>query len=371
MITGDFNFSAPGAIPHHYNSPVGAAAAEPEDDEGLAPLPNASSIPKSSFCPSKWKKCLDKLTEISQPSPTHYHAPNLSGHVIDRVFSSAPAWIFKQLKIFPNTTHDPFNLHFRNISDHSPVSTTFESQNRLPKGSQPVQKHIFEDPLFTLTVDHILSRAPLPTEPNARHTLHKAILKIASKHVRDTNSTWRATEIHSRTTFLGAVSRAVFDQDLKLARALLTRHPSAADTFGIVNGVITIWDLGAFSAEFDCNQSGILDARLKEVESEFNSMPDTIQNHSKKKGRIAGIRRLIKLFVAIGRSLMLSGVRTPDGQVWRGDSMSDALFDSWAPTFAPKDIDEVKAKRIAERFASKMNWDLASVINLEAFIRFF
>ena len=83
--------------------------------------------------------------------------------------------------------------------------------------------------------------------------LHKDILKIASKHVRDTNSSLKATEIHSRTTFLGAVGRAVFDQEMKLARAPLTRHPNAGDTFGIINGVIVIWDLDAFSSEFDRN----------------------------------------------------------------------------------------------------------------------
>jgi hypothetical protein len=177
-------------------------------------------------------------------------------------------------------------------------------------------------------------------------------------------------DIHSRATFLGAVCRAAYAQDIKLGKSLLLRHPRAEETFGFVEGVITIWDLAAFSKEVDQCQSKLLDLSIGEVEAEFAALPDSIQNTAKKKGRLAGLRRLSKLFIAIGRTLVLAGIRLPDGNISRGQSMGDSLFEGWAPTFMPKDIDEEKAKRIAERFASMMNWNLMSDIDVYTIIEF-
>jgi hypothetical protein len=96
--------------------------------------------------------------------------------------------------------------------------TTFEAKGRLPKGSQPVQKHIFEDPLYSSTLDYILVRAPLPENPNERLLHHRESIKIAAKVVRDTASSLKPFQVHSRATFPGAVSRAAYAQDVKLAK---------------------------------------------------------------------------------------------------------------------------------------------------------
>ena len=288
LFCGDLNFSALGSLPHHYKAPTSVVAPEVEESDGLSLPPNASSVTKSSFCVSRWKRFLDKRTEFSQPCPTHFHAINLSGHVIDRVFSSAPSWAVGQLKISTHTSHDPFSLHFRNISDHAPLVTTFEPKGRIPKASQPLQKHIFEDPLFTSTLDHIVFRAPLPEDPNDRLVQHKESIRVAAKYVRDTNSALKPVDIFPRTTFLGAVSRAVFHQDEKLGRSLLVKHPNASETFGFIDGKVAIWDLLAFAEELDKNHSGILERKIRDVEQEFSSLPDIVQNSSKKKKTSCG-----------------------------------------------------------------------------------
>ena len=200
---------------------------------------------------------------------------------------------------------------------------------------------------------------------------HKESLRVAAKCVRDTNSALKPVDIFSRTTFLGAVSRAVFHQDEKFASSLLAKHPNASETFGFVDGKVTIWDLPAFAEELDKNHSGILERNIRDVEQEFSSLPDTVQNSSKKKGRIEGLRRLINFFISIGRTLALSGVCLPDGVIARGCSMEDALSDGWDPTFMEKDINSEKTTKIVQRFLSKMEWDLASVIDLDAFLSFF
>ena len=107
-----------------------------------------------------------------------------------------------------------------------------------------------------------------------------------------------------------------------------------------------------------------------ETDAEFDALPETPVNASKRKGKIAALNRLSKLCIAIGRTLHLSGVTLNDGTTVRGAGMRKALHTGWAPTFAKSEVDEHLGKLIAERFCSEYDWSLFTDAEISDFLNF-
>jgi hypothetical protein len=191
----------------------------------------------------------------------------------------------------------------------------------------------------------------------------KHIMKVAARLTQDTEAAMRPFGEIAQSALHIAAARAVHFNDRNLANYILKKHTDADKVFFLDQGVVTLRNPTTFSKKMDDIKLARLQKIQAEVEIEFANLPDTLANRKKKHSKIKTLRRLSKLWIPLGRTLKLNGVRLSTGAISRGDSMDDVLFSDWQPTFAHFDIDEGKANSFLELFAEDMAWDAATPIS--------
>ena len=83
------------------------------------------------------------MTEMVQDSPTHFYAPNGTGGIIDRMFTSLPPWFILSSSVSAGTHEDPCHLFKRGLSDHS-------SRAKTPSDMQAIPAYVFKHPQFQI-----------------------------------------------------------------------------------------------------------------------------------------------------------------------------------------------------------------------------
>jgi hypothetical protein len=135
FFTGDFNLQPTGEKRLPYSQPINAGTGNPECMAAdIATAPHLLRF-KRTIMP-----ILETIVEFSQLFPTHYSPYDNSGSKIDRTFSSMPPETYPFSNWTFACTEDARDLHFKGISDHSPIKLSVLQKTRLPNRICPFQR---------------------------------------------------------------------------------------------------------------------------------------------------------------------------------------------------------------------------------------
>ena len=222
VFGGDLNCGAFGALRHFVADPL-----SPRD---CAPPPRAHAEVFSA---------LAQLTEISGDAPTHYYGNDGSMTPIDRVFTSMPPWILRSVFSRYLVLNDPLEVWRNKISDHAPICWRISVRLPLPKDMRSFPLYVYRLPEFKEFHDALVADAQLHTyDPATRRDVHKDLLLEAARLAADFDFKSVSLSAAAIAQTLAAVSRAVWQDDICLARSLVGKSGLAAEHLVICgNGV--------------------------------------------------------------------------------------------------------------------------------------
>jgi len=289
LLTGDFNFLAEGERRFTVGRPIAAA--------------NLSRPMPATAQPTHWKTILDNWTELAQPFPTHLTSNSFAGSRLDRGFTSAPANQILNLDISVSTVGTPEDYEASGLSDHCPTLYCFGIRMRKPSTTIPISRNICKDPSFPIYIASWADSIQLVRQPAQEILrLYNKILLASARQVRDVNLYTNPDGSDNMRLVTDSISRAIWRQDLSLAKYLMTRNVFAASIIGIgPHGSIFNRD----PARFDCiftelraERSAANIAALQKEEAAAAS-PNL---RGKLKGRNQAARRMASMYFPRGKS---------------------------------------------------------------------
>ena len=179
----------------------------------------ASSVSAGASRAAQFGEVLSTWIELHQPYPTHFSSSNNSCARLDRVYVSTGVSAFMNLRISVCPVSPPETMFQQELSDHSPVNADFSTLPITTKASFPIPKWIFRDPDYAPSLRNVCDYASVLELPLVeRLSCYKTCIRIVAKHVRNCNTICGSPI--SDLTVLNSISRAVWRQDVKLAREL-------------------------------------------------------------------------------------------------------------------------------------------------------
>ena len=338
LLVGDFNFLAEGDHRFKIGRPALAANLS-------RPLPSYSHA-------KHWKTILDNWTELAQPFPTHIISNSESASRLDRGFTSAPANQILNIDISVATIGTPEGYEASGQSDHCPVAYTFGIRDLKPGTSRPIARNICKDPSFAIYSASCAEAIKLVRQPpHEILRLYNKVLLTSARRVRDDNLFLLPDGSDNMRLVTDSISRAIWRQDISLAKMLIARSVFAASILGINSGgAIFNRDPERFDFIFTELRQERSAANLAALQKEQATTSSQIVR-SKLKGRIQAARRMSSMYFPRGKRLKLAGIRVinsegADTTFTDPPLVQKSLQDYWGNVYAHKDIDTEAAEKL-------------------------
>jgi len=300
-MLGDFNFMADGERRFHAGRPVAAGA--------------SSAMLSGGALRCLWHKELTLWVEVAQPFPTNYSAVSRSCARLDRAFSTAPTASVLNLNIVSSVIGSPEEYEASGISDHAPLEVAFCQKKGATIQAPSIPKHICKMPQFAEIVAKMVDNVALFGLPDHQQLfIYKKLLREASRHVRDFLLTHFPNGNESERMVIDSVGRAIWRQNLPLARTLVSTSPLAAQHLQIQGSTVALREPEAFEELFNSTRLAAKQSQARALKLELSrttSAPTAKQLRS----RLQANRRLSALHWPTGKKLKLIGIRVNDGTV--------------------------------------------------------
>jgi len=344
ILVGDFNFLAEGEQRFRIGRPAPALSL-------ARPMPVGTQQ-------RRWMQVLSSWTELAQPLPTHYSASSQSASRIDRGWISCPSNQIVNMDISSSTVGAPEDYEAAGLSDHAPVVFIVTSRCFSPPRPRPLAKFICRDPKFAEMVDIISRSIRLLEQPvaNQLFLLNKIILE-AARHVRNYSLYHRPDGSDNVRLVIDSISRAIWKQDVRLAKKLLDNSALARNYLCLSGARVSVVDPICFEQYF-------LEIRASQQQAAVLRLQRQIgftQSKNKKaqlKGRLQAARRMQGVFWPTSRTLRLAGVTVSgadgiEARVADNDGIQKALREYWGPVYEHRDMDVDAANKLLRIFQSR------------------
>jgi len=342
FLAGDLNFQAAHEVRLPYAAPLNASS--PTQGVGVRTLP---TCPRILDFQRQTTPLLNQLIEITQPLPTHYQSHDSTGSKIDRVFTSNPPWTFPHSTFTFGVVDDPMDLHLKGISDHGALRLTVGKRRSCPKSAQTIAGEIFKHPKFAEFHKRLVEDTRLEClREYDRLLVHKQIIRSAAKQTREyiqDNEPGNNLMLCQNFT---TCARAIWSNDVPLARRLI-RNTCIGKTFLKIDGD-SVMLLNA--TEFERQMTGAKHSYFNSLTSEGSPSCSPIHKKSTQNAS-ARLARLSRLWVPIGKQLVLNGLRVGTQTIRDPTDMMSALGQHWSSTFAEKNVDLSGAEEFLQKFA--------------------
>ena len=361
FVTGDFNFPARGETSQSLLNPTST-------EGGFAQC-----------CPGhptqlRWERALGSLVEFEQPNNTHFWPTSSTCSRIDRTYGSMHGWILRNLDVCAYVVEDPKRMFDTGLSDHAPLVTTLALRAPAERQAIPISKVVAKSVAFQQYHDELWADIDVTLMgPTERWETHKTVIRMAADAARRRLFGENLNNMEVRALALSSIARAVWQNNVSLARRLIAQSPVAAAHIDVLLnrsgvGKVTLRNPLCFQKEVESCQREVLGERRT---AELNQAEASRSAKTKGKcaSKVSGITRLAKLWSPFDRRLVLTGIRTrtinKDAKstdeafdVVRGDrQIGAALAAGWENTFTKvKPIDCEMASRYLERWAVKYDF---------------
>jgi hypothetical protein len=235
LLIGDINIKAE----HESSFKVGGSfVGEPRDRGFSNPLCSGQRL-------GQWRRILDNWTEIVQPLPTHFDFATKSCSRIDRSWIAGPSDMLVKLSVRAHVLGTPEEYYGGGSSDHAPYIVSFGFK---PKKScnNSIPKFVCKHPNFALHVLKFVGYVCLDNVPAHRKlaTL-KSCFKEASKCVL-LDLQFNEDSLEAQRMAFSSISRAVWFNNVSLAKKLLKSSQLARSHIAIINGLVFFYQCRCF-----------------------------------------------------------------------------------------------------------------------------
>ncbi len=228
FLVGDFNFLPRGEEAAYLATPTLA----------YTTLGGSRKITGSDV---KLAKLLGEMVELQQSQPTHFDNATSSESRLDRGYTSLPGWLLLSHRFQAGTLFDCRWIHKQGVSDHAPVCINFRKDLPIQSGARPITASACKTPLFLRSLESLLLTWNVPQmHPFSRWRWHKYCIREAARCSRNDALTAFPDSPQSRALTYASMGRAVWRNDVILAKNLILRSRSAAFHLSIHDGYVDL-----------------------------------------------------------------------------------------------------------------------------------
>ena len=352
ILIGDLNIKAE----HEKSFKIGVAqfpnSSRPPPDRGFSnPLFSGQRL-------AVWRQILSTWTEISQPMPTHFDIASKTCSRIDRCWIFGPSNLLIKLHIRSHVLSSPEGYYGQGLSDHAPFVVSLGKQIRSSSSSHPLPKFVCKHPQFERHVHALASSCDILGLPvHKQLTTLKTCFREASKRVLLEIQHDETNSLEAQRLAFSSISRAIWFNNVCLAKKLLLRSELAKLHMQILNGRVSIINPAFFDVAFNECHAQYLSGHLKDLRKQ--SASSTSANIKKQiKSRVQCFQRLQSVYWPTGKRMFVTGVviSTADGSSSLASSPTSiqaGLKEYWEPVYSAKRCDEDKAKKLVDLYIKR------------------
>ena len=238
VLIGDYNFMAKDDRVFQVGSPPIAGA-------------SISSVYCSGSRQGQWMKHLASWTEVAQPFPTHYSTEGNTVSKLDRAFLACPSSLLLKLRTFCSVVGTPEETFSSGLSDHAPISLGFGGCVLPTSKTPPVPRWICKHPNFKMHLESLTSSISIfNLEVGHQLMMYKKCIRAAAKRVRNECLFLDSSGAESTKLVLSSVSRALWFNNLSLAKRLVRYSDIATEPIFIDAGKVCAFSYGNFENTF-------------------------------------------------------------------------------------------------------------------------
>ena len=177
-----------------------------------------------------WERQLSLWTEVVQPFPTHYDKHGNNCNRLDRAFVSCPSSLLLKLNVSHNVVGTPEQVISAGESDHAPISLCFGRQIKTSVAESPIPRWVTKHPNFKAHLKSLTEHTGILTLDVAEQLVgYKFCIKEAARRVRNEALFTNPDGSGERKIVLSSISRALWFNNLPLAKKLLRWSTIASD----------------------------------------------------------------------------------------------------------------------------------------------
>ena len=355
VLTGDLNIKAEGEMTFK----IGQVFAGGQPNIGSSnPIFRGQRL-------RQWKNILAGWVEIVQPLPTHFDSGTSSCSRIDRAWVLGPSDMLIKMHIRSFVSGVPENYHGLGVSDHAPMLVCF---GRKPKfeASNSIPKFVCKHPNFKMHVDKCSEYIDvLSFSDHEQLAILKKCFKVASlkvlQDIRDNEDS-----VESQRLVFASMSRALWFNNVVLAKKLLQSSTIAMQHLTIVNNRVCLFNAHYFATCFDEIHNKFYTDQIRAMNRQSQALGVSSNLKKQLKSRMQCYRRLCGVYWPTNKFMKVTGVRieceNPSDSnasnshpttVSSPDDIQDALKNYWTPVYALKEIDRDVAQKFLKVYARR------------------
>jgi len=248
----------------------------------------------------------------------------------------------------------PEEYYGSGLSDHAPLLVSFGRQSRTDISDQPIPKFICTHSCFKTRLNLISADINLVNLPDHQQLpVYKACIREAAKRTREHLLYSDAGSQESRRMAIASVSRAIWFNNVALARKLIAASDMGSQLLEVVGRRVYCKDYAYFDSLFDEVHLTLHNRQAQGLRRDLNrTISLTVRKQLK--ARLQAARRRESLFFPRGKRLKLAGICVRDGQtnatqvhtVTNAGDIQNELRNFWGDVYSLKPCDVAKAKSL-------------------------
>ena len=177
-----------------------------------------------------WERYLTHWTEVIQPFPTHYNKYGNTCNKLDRAFVPYPSSMLLKLSVTLSVIGTPEQVSADGESDHAPVALGFGRHIKAKVAESPFPRWVTKHPNFKVHLKSLTDYIGILTLDVSEQLLsYKSCMREAARRVRNESRFLNPDGSAEGKIALSSISRALWFNDLPLARKLLRWSSIAKD----------------------------------------------------------------------------------------------------------------------------------------------
>ena len=166
------------------------------------------------------------------PSPTHYNKYGNTCNKLDRAFVPCPSSMLLKLSVSHSVVGTPEQVFAAGESDHAPISLCFGRHIKSSLADSPVPKWVSKHPNYKVHLKSLTNCIDiLALDVSEQLLVYKSCLREAARRVRNEALFLNPDGSAEKKNVLSSISRALWFNNLPLARKLLRWSSIAKDRF--------------------------------------------------------------------------------------------------------------------------------------------
>ncbi len=236
----------------------------------------------------------------------------------------------------------------QSLSDHAPLDFVFsDRQKNVPVNQlNPIPSNICKTDEFKGMVQCMVDKLDFQSiKIEEQLRIYNNVLREAGRLVRDSKLFKDPKNPESMRLVFSSMARAIWGQDLRLARRVLSSSSIATYYIQVVGKQVSAVDPMAFEAEYNRIHLADKNSAIRRLQILHNAT-ETMNVRKQLRSQIQAAARQRSLHWPSHKHLRLAGVRSLDGVASSPQDIQDELKREWGPIYSEKPCDRDAAVKL-------------------------